>query len=202
MTILCDLARKHETDKGGSHFRYGGGDSDTCHNYTPEYHAMFGEDRADVEHVLEIGVNAGSSLRMWADYFANAEIVGLDSNAECMKHTDPTNRIKVLMADQGDPLSLLDALAKLPEGSPKFDAIIDDGSHERNHQIVSMQTLLPFMAPWGYYVIEDIGTWPSPPPELPAAVPPGFVGEYIKVTGGLGPKVYPHEWLFVVRYAQ
>src|ERR1700692_4306194 len=88
MTPLCELARKHETDKGGQHFRYGGGDSDTNHNYTPVYHRMFEEDRDSVRNVLEIGVHQGSSVRMWKEYFPRAQIVGIDTNMECLRHAE------------------------------------------------------------------------------------------------------------------
>src|SRR5438067_9360832 len=80
LTELCVLARKYGTDKGGWHMLAG----DTCHNYTPTYHHMFGTRRLSVRNVLEIGVNYGPSLRMWEEYFPNADIYGLDSNTACL----------------------------------------------------------------------------------------------------------------------
>lgn len=199
MTPLCELARKHETDKGGQHYRYGGGDSDTCHAYTPVYHSLLSEDRDNVKNVLEIGVHAGSSVRMWKDYFPNAQIVGLDTNVDCLRHAE--TRIQVIMADQNNPHDIKLAMDIVGRGTrPLFDLIIDDGSHERAHQIVSMGVLLPYLEDWGYYVIEDLGTGPHESlASLYAAVPMGYLGDAIKIVGGLGPKVQPHEWLFVVR---
>ena len=201
MTPLCELARKYETDKGGEHYRYGGGDSDTCHNYTPRYHALFGEDREKVRHVLEIGIHQGCSLRMWKEYFPKANIVGLDSNRECLRHAE--ERILCLPADQSNPVSLAMAMGQVPQDAPPFDLIVDDGSHERGHQIISMKTLLPFLAPWGYYVIEDLSTGPEESLQsLKDAVPLGYHWACVKIVGGLGPKVQPHEWLFYVRRDQ
>jgi cephalosporin hydroxylase len=194
MTPLCELARKHETDKGGQHFRYGGGDSDTNHNYTPVYHHLFAEDRNEVRNVLEIGVHQGSSVRMWKEYFPRAQIVGIDTNSECLRHAE--DRIVVITADQNNPEQLRQAVYG---HGPKFDLIVDDGSHERQHQIVSMQTLLPYLEDWGYYVIEDIGVMPEFPPELAVAVPPGYDYQALYIKGGLGPKVQPGEWLMVLR---
>jgi len=192
MCLLDQLAREFETDKGGQHFRYGGGDSDTNHNYCKIYHHLYEADRNEVRNVLEIGVHAGSSLRMWKRYFPRANILGLDTNTDCLRHAE--DRIVVKMADQNNPEQLRAAVY----GS-KFDFIVDDGSHERSHQIVSMQTLLPYLEDWGYYVIEDIGTMPAFPPELATAVPPDYEFQAVYVTGGLGPKVQPGEWLMVVR---
>jgi hypothetical protein len=58
---LCELGRKYGTDKGGWHLKAG----DTCHNYLPAYHKLFGDKRPLIAHVLEIGVGHGCSLRMW-----------------------------------------------------------------------------------------------------------------------------------------
>jgi hypothetical protein len=151
VTLLCDLADKHMTDKGGTSTVYGGVPGDTCHNYTPAYHAMFGDRRESVRRVLEVGVNAGSSLRMWEEYFPAAEVIGLDIRPEVLF---AAGRIRCYQADQGVRQSLQAAVAAA--GGGPFDLIIDDGSHLEAHQIVTAETLLPLLAPGGVYVIEDI----------------------------------------------
>lgn len=151
MTILCELADKHQTDKGGRSTTYGGVPGDTCHNYTPAYHAMFGDRRESVRRVLEVGVNAGSSLRMWEEYFPNAKIVGLDIRREVLF---TAGRVECHYADQSSRQSLLAAVAAA--GGGPFDLIIDDGSHEDAHQIVTAETLMPLLATGGAFVIEDI----------------------------------------------
>ena len=151
MTILCELADQHQTDKGGRSTTYGGVPGDTCHNYTPAYHAMFGDRRESVRRVLEVGVNAGCSLRMWEEYFPNAKIVGLDIRREVLF---TAGRVECHYADQGSRQSLLAAVAAA--GGGPFDLIIDDGSHEDAHQIVTAETLMPLLAPGGALVIEDI----------------------------------------------
>lgn len=196
MTKLCKLARKHETDKGGQHYRYGGGDSDTCHNYTPVYHRLFDGKEDKITSVLEIGVHAGSSLRMWKEYFPNAFILGIDCNSDCLRHKEH-HRIDVQIADQNNPSQLLGVVK-----DQTFDLIVDDGSHERLHQVTSMKTLLSFLKEDGVYVVEDLGTGPVESlHDLVDAVPPGFVYDAVKIVGGLGPKVQPHEWLFIVKRA-
>ena len=151
MTILCELADQHQTDKGGRSTTYGGVPGDTCHNYTPAYHAMFGDRRESVRRVLEVGVNAGCSLRMWEEYFPNAKIVGLDIRREVLF---TAGRVECHYADQGSRQSLLAAVAAA--GGGPFDLIIDDGSHEDAHQIVTAETLMPLLPPGGALVIEDI----------------------------------------------
>ncbi len=199
MTPLCEIAKLRETDKGGGHLRYGGGDSDTCHNYTPYYHHIFADIREDVRTVLEIGVNRGCSLKMWADYFPNAQIVGIDSDAACMQHgshylpvmRDP--RITTVIADQNNADDLRRALGD----RRAFDVIIDDGSHERPHQLVSLQTLLPYLRPGGTYVVEDLGPKFHGYELHDPAVALGWDCGVIPIKGGLG-KASPIEHLFWV----
>lgn len=181
-TPLCDLAKKHETDKGGRHYRYGGGDSDTCHEYTPIYWDLLHEKKDAVKHVLEIGVNAGSSLRMWKEFFPNADIVGFDCRREVLFTED---RIQCIAADQGSVESLVVAMGQINPDKPSFDMIIDDGSHETHHQIISMQTLLPFLAKDGIYVIEDLNV-DCKPEIVGQHVPDGYVWEAIEAPGGIG----------------
>src|SRR6266550_5384405 len=147
LTPLCELALKYGTDKGGWHTIAG----DTCHNYTPTYHMLLGPYREQVKAVLEIGVNYGPSLRMWRDYFPNARIIGLDSNAACLFNEE---RIDCFPADQNNAESLDGALTIA--GISKYDLIVDDGSHEENHQVFSANVLSRYLAPNGIYVIEDI----------------------------------------------
>lgn len=200
MTPLCELARKYETDKGGGHLRYGGGDSDSCHAYTEHYHHMFADKRDTVRAVLEIGVNRGCSLKTWAEYFPNARIIGIDSDAACMvggsnylpAMVDP--RIVTLTADQNNADDLRRALGDRLD----FDVIIDDGSHERPHQLVSLQTLLPYLKPGGTYVVEDLGPrFYAHELDKPSALL-GWPSGVIVCEGGLG-KASPIEHLFWVK---
>jgi hypothetical protein len=147
MTPLCELAKKHGTDKGGWHLLAG----DTCHNYTQLYDRLLMAHVDRVKSVLEIGVNYGPSLRMWRDYFPNARIIGLDCNAECLFHEE---RIDCFAADQYNAESLEGALNLA--GIAQYDLIIDDGSHEEAHQVFSANVLSHRLAPNGIYVIEDI----------------------------------------------
>ncbi len=182
MTPLCQLARKHETDKGGRHYRYGGQESDTCHEYTPVYWDLLHDKRTAVKHVLEIGVNAGSSLRLWKEFFPYAEIVGFDIRPETLFQDD---RIHCIGCDQSNMRSLVYAMSLVGPDKPCFDLIIDDGSHEDAHQITTMLTLLPFMKRDGIYVIEDLNM--DCKPEIIAKhLPDQYTWEAIPCPDGLG----------------
>lgn len=176
MTPLCALARKHQTDKGGRHYFAG----DTCHEYTPVYYDLLQSRQHDVHNVLEIGVNYGCSLRMWRDFFPLAQIIGFDSNAEALYQEE---RIRCYAADQNNGASLDAALREA--SCFEFGLIVDDGSHETDHQIFSMRHLLPFLTHHGIYVIEDLQI-DCKPEIVSQHVPPGFIAEAIRCEPGLG----------------
>jgi hypothetical protein len=152
-TRLCELAEKYGSDKVESIF----------HSYTPFYDQLLSG--RDVKRVLEVGIGTpnamnhmakyevGASLKMWKEYFPNAEIWGLDNDPSAM-FTEP--HIQTMMCDQSDRESLL-SVAEILEPSGRFDLIIDDGSHQLDHQALTANTLIPrLLAYSGVYVIEDV----------------------------------------------
>jgi cephalosporin hydroxylase len=135
--MLDELAIKYGTDKSSKE-----------HNYTPIYEELFGNVRDGILKVLEIGVKKGASLKMWQDYFPNACIYGLDIEERVIDG----ERIFTKVADQSKSTELINALDDLKD----FDIIIDDGSHKKEHQLVSLETLLPYLNSVGVYIIEDL----------------------------------------------
>lgn len=194
MTPLCELAIKHKSDKGGGHLTYGPGGSDFTHNYTPAYHALLGHRRDSVRNVFEIGVNYGCGLRMWEEYFPHANIYGIDLYSALINE----GRIRCFRANQASPIQLLNVVEPL---NVKFDLIVDDGSHQPDHQLISMHTLLPFLAPEGVYVIEDLECKAD---LLGDQVPFGYIWKAVRCLGavddGGSHKAKPED-LLVVSYA-
>jgi hypothetical protein len=67
----------------------------------------------------------------------------------CRQHAD--QRIVVELGSQADP-AFLNGLGRKYAPS----VIIDDGSHNSDHQILSLECLFPFLAEGGVYVVEDL----------------------------------------------
>jgi hypothetical protein len=150
MTRLCQVAEKYGCDKTASIF----------HDYTPFYHQLL---QRPVKRVLEIGIGntacmnhlaeytPGASLRMWQDYFPDAEILGLDIDPSVLINE---GHIRSYLCDQSSEGLLLGTAAML---GGKFDLIIDDGSHDMGHQALTANTLIPkLLSSSGVYVIEDV----------------------------------------------
>jgi len=148
---LIMLARLHGTDKWGTH------------QYARHYQTHFSHLRKRRLNLLEIGIGGedrpdygGHSLRMWKDYFPNANIHGLDIHD---KSAFEEPRIKIFRGSQADP----DFLKQVAAQIGRLDVIIDDGSHINEHVLASFQTLFPLLAENGIYAVEDLGSsyWPD-----------------------------------------
>jgi hypothetical protein len=137
METLHDLGLKHNTDKA------------TYHEYTKIYQTYLDHIRYEKLSVLEVGINKGASLNMWADYFINSKIYGADI---LDKHFLKTDRIDVFITNQEKP----EDLRQLPKN---LDLIIDDGGHTMLQQQLTFKILfLENLKNGGIYILEDLHT--------------------------------------------
>jgi len=139
---LSKLALLYGTDKFGDH------------TYTPIYERYFGGLRTNHLTLLEIGIGGGentkyggNSLKMWAKYFCNSQIIGIDLYDKSLLNY---RRIKTYQGNQADSIFL--------QKFENLDIIIDDGSHINSDIIYSFETLFPKLNIGGYYCIEDTQT--------------------------------------------
>lgn len=130
----CNLG---DTDKGSS-----------VHNYLPLYERHLEPDY--IETLTEIGVYTGGSLRMWARWLPDAQIIGVDNEPEnYVVPSEPENSPQNIVFLAGD--------ATLMDPWPS-DVVIDDGSHHGDDQLAVFDGFWPLLRPGGWYVIEDLET--------------------------------------------
>ncbi len=127
-------------------------------HYLATYERYFAPIRHTAKRVLEIGVNDGSSLLMWRDYFTEAHIYGIDKK----KSFFIEDRITTFQGDQMDGEALREMAAK----NGPFDVVIDDASHLGAETACCFRSLIDYVVPGGLYIIEDWGTgyqkgWPD-----------------------------------------
>ena len=138
---LDEIAIKNNTDKSSIH-----------HNYTKNYYDYFKNLKNEKLNLLEIGVNKGSSLRMWKEFFPNSNIFGIDIGNRSKQYEE--DRISIFIGKQENKIFLESVVSQIK----KIDIIIDDGSHMCNHQIESFNCLFKYLSSDGIYVIEDCNT--------------------------------------------
>jgi len=127
--------------------------SDKWQLYLRVYEELFSGRRADACRLLEIGIQNGGSLALWAKYFPNAKhIVGCDIDPACKVLAYDDARIRIVSADANSP----EAMRQLDSISDAFDIVIDDGSHVPRDVIASFLNYFPRLSPGGVYVAEDL----------------------------------------------
>ena len=162
VTELCKIAYKYGTDKCPQ----------LKHHYTPLYYEMFKDKRDSIKKVLEMGIgfyktmkdvaviydrglkrfyHRGASLKMWRDFFPNAQIYGADVAPEALIGDE---RISTFLCDETKKEDIEDLIRQT--GSD-IDIFIDDGSHKWEHQVFLAQTILPLLKKDVIYIIEDVG---------------------------------------------
>ena len=135
---LKEIAAKYPTDKGP-----------TGHNYIEKYEMFFEGNRDQKIKIFEIGVDKGHSVKMWKEYFPNAEIYAIDIVDKTEYQED---RITIGIGSQNDP----EFLNNFNEQYGPFDIIIDDGSHINSDMTFSFNHLFPLLNAGGLYIVEDI----------------------------------------------
>ncbi len=120
-------------------------------NLTGEYKFLFGHMKFKKIKLLELGVAYGGSLLFWSDFFIHpkTKIIGADIALPEAKIFP--RRVSVVHCNQNDSASLI----KIAEEHGPFDIIIDDASHWAKETDNSFKTLIQYVIPGGYYIIED-----------------------------------------------
>lgn len=144
MGELSRLAIKYGSDKHGHHY------------YCDHYERHLGKFRNENIVLIELGIGGyhypdrgGAGLRMWADYFPKAGIIGVDIHK---KNSFNHNRIITFQGSQDD-INLLNTIAG-HYGQPSI--VIDDASHMNRFTIASFELLFPQLTAGGVYCVEDI----------------------------------------------
>jgi len=132
------------------HLQHTGKVSDKWSSYLGIYNQILKSYRNKNVRLLEIGVQNGGSLEIWAKYFSNAKlIVGCDINPQCGTLNYDNSKIHLLVGDANS----YEVQNKVVELSKSFDIIIDDGSHYSSDIIKSFSRYFPLLEDGGVYII-------------------------------------------------
>jgi hypothetical protein len=133
-----------------------------------------GPARFHVRRVLEVGICGhrdipnnvvGASLFVWREFFPNAQIFGIDNDAQFIFNDQ--DRIHTAWVDAYKPDELHAALVDFSHNhragaDGRFDVIIDDAVHDPDPQIQLMNQLGEWMLPGGHYFMEDVCPYKLP----------------------------------------
>jgi SAM-dependent methyltransferase len=148
-TDLCFLGKKHSTNK--SSLNLNGHRS----GYTSLYSLLFSGLKKKNCLVAEIGIEKNGSTNMWRDYFSKARIdcFELDKKKIMLAKKQKLKKVHYHYIDVDNAEVIKKQFNKV---NKKFDIIIDDSTHEFNHQINIIKNTYKFIKSGGYLIIEDI----------------------------------------------
>ena len=141
MTKLADLYRGRS-----------GKISDKWKIYLDEYEEKFKSYEDKKINLLEIGIANGGSLEIYGKYFPNAELIlGCDIDEKCRDLAYIEPNIKVIVGDATD-----DGTYKKIAEYPKFDIIIEDGSHTSPDVVRTFCKYFDRLNDGGLFIFEDL----------------------------------------------
>jgi hypothetical protein len=102
---------------------------------------------------VEVGVQNGGSLELWAKYFAQARtLIGCDANPACAKLRFDDTRIALVIG----PVNAPPTYREITSRAPQIDVFIDDGSHHSRDIVNSFCNYFHYVKPGGLYIVEDL----------------------------------------------
>ena len=163
---LIDLVDNARTDKN------------TLHSYLQLYQQLLINKKETAKNVLEIGINQGGSIKLWYDFFTNAQVYGLDiAPIRDMWHEIKNkDRIKIGRFDAYDVEFFNNNFLN---NNIKFDFMLDDGPHtlESMKQFINLYSQI--MTEDGILIIEDVQDWSWI--EILKNETPEYLKQYIQV---------------------
>jgi len=162
-------------------------DKNTIHSYLELYENLLVGKKDTALNVLEIGIGDGGqgitnggSIKLWYDYFRNANVYALD-----IQHIDAVwgeirNNDRIILHTSVDAYTEEFVKTEFVEKNIKFDMMLDDGPHTLESMKQFIKLYAPLLADNGILIIEDIQD-PKWINELYAVVPSNlksFVSAY------------------------
>jgi SAM-dependent methyltransferase len=117
------------------------------------YDRVLGPFRERPIDFIEVGVQNGGSLEIWAKFFPEARtLVGCDNDPRCGELAFDDPRIRVVVG----PINETATYREIAKHMTGFDVFIDDGSHTSPDIVSSFVNYFRFLRPGGLYLIEDL----------------------------------------------
>jgi cephalosporin hydroxylase len=137
---LSELINNEKTDKN------------TIHSYLPVYESLLKNKKHSCKNVIEVGIKDGGSIKLWHDYFPNAQIYGCDIMDKSLIWDEIKNdRIKLFTSVDAYKPSFINEIKDV-----QFDFALDDGPHTLDSMIQFINLYLPLVKEDGILIIEDV----------------------------------------------
>jgi hypothetical protein len=134
-------------------------DKNTIHSYLPLYQKLLINKKETAKNVLEVGILKGGSIKLWSDYFTNANVYGLD----IMHIQDVWDGIKnnknIILHTSTDAYNNDFFINNFLNKNIRCDFMLDDGPHTLESMKKFIKLYSQIMTDDGILIIEDVQSW-------------------------------------------
>ncbi len=135
-------------------------DKNTVHSYLPLYQKLLISKKKTAKNVLEIGIyHHGGSIKLWSDFFTNANVYGLDILDINHIWEGIKNNEKIILHTSIDAYNNHFFITNLLNKNIKFDFMLDDGPHTLESMKQFIKLYSQIMTDDGILIIEDVQSW-------------------------------------------
>jgi hypothetical protein len=152
MTTLEELVDNSKTDKH------------TVHSYLPLYEKLFHRKKETAKNILEVGIGDfveknGGSIKLWRDYFINANIYALDILPKERIIDELLNDSRVKLYTLSNAYDSDFFIKNFLNKNIKCDIMLDDGPHTLESLLQFIRLYTNLMTDDGILIIEDVQSW-------------------------------------------
>ncbi len=134
-------------------------DKNTVHSYLDLYEKLLASKKDTAKNVLEIGIYHGGSIKLWHQYFTNAQIYGLDIIDIADVWDELKGNDKITLYTSTDAYDENFVKNEFFDKNIKFDFMLDDGPHSLESMIKYIKLYSNLMTDDGILIIEDVQSW-------------------------------------------
>ena len=134
-------------------------DKNTIHSYLPLYQQLLISKKETAKNVLEVGIYNGGSIKLWSDFFINANVYGLDIMNINNVSEHIKNKEKIILHTSCDAYNKDFFITHFLNKNIKCDFMLDDGPHTLESMIQFIQLYSQIMTDDGILIIEDVQSW-------------------------------------------
>jgi hypothetical protein len=133
-------------------------DKNTVHSYLPLYQQLLISKKETAKNVLEVGICNGGSIKLWSDFFTNANVYGLDI-MNINNVWEGIIKEKIILHTSCDAYNNDFFITYFLNKNIKFDFMLDDGPHTLESMKEFIQLYSQIMTDDGILIIEDVQSW-------------------------------------------
>jgi len=134
-------------------------DKNTTHSYLPLYQELLINKKYTAKHVLEVGVQAGGSIKLWSDFFPNATVYGFDIMNTDQVWEQLKNNERIVLHIPTNAYDATFLKTNFLDKDIKCDFMLDDGPHSLDSMIQFITLYSQIMTEDGILIIEDVQEW-------------------------------------------